>query len=299
MSRAINVPEAGLKLARLVSATCQRMRASGTGVESAASATAVKTRVALSGIGSGSATGFGVTTSVWGSRCTRRPVRRSCPKASTPISVRPGFRAVTMPSGPTTATLVSAERHSMVPASVRLPCDGTATRRVSASSGPRTSLPPSRAISAASTSTGTVAMRPVAVVACTMLLPGATPITTPAVSTPATSGLSDFQITLPTGAVVPSSRSPCGVRRAVSPGRSIAVAGSSVRTVPTEAPPFGPVPPVMSTARDARFPCTRASTLANPGATPWTVPSRDTRAMAVSELQKVNLAEAMRLPCRS
>ena len=47
----------------------------------------------------------------------------------------------------------------------------------------------------------------------------------------------------------------------------------------------------MSTASEARLPWTRASTLASPGATPRTVPSFDTRAMAVSELQKVNLAD--------
>ena len=43
----------------------------------------------------------------------------------------------------------------------------------------------------------------------------------------------------------------------------------------------------------------RASTLARPGLTPTTVPSGPTLAMRVSELQKTNLADWMRLPCRS
>ena len=43
----------------------------------------------------------------------------------------------------------------------------------------------------------------------------------------------------------------------------------------TELPRSRLPPPVISTASDARFPWTRASTLARPGATPCTVPSRD------------------------
>jgi hypothetical protein len=54
--------------------------------------------------------------------------------------------------------------------------------------------------------------------------------------------------------------------------------------------------PVMRTAMEARLPCARASILASPGAIPKTVPSFLTRAIIVSELQKVNLADAIRFP---
>ena len=54
--------------------------------------------------------------------------------------------------------------------------------------------------------------------------------------------------------------------------------------------------PVISTARDARFPCDRASILARPGVTPRTVPSFRTWAIRVSELPNVILAEGIRLP---
>ena len=52
----------------------------------------------------------------------------------------------------------------------------------------------------------------------------------------------------------------------------------------------------MRTAIEARLPWARASILASPGVMPSTVPSFRTRAIIVSELQKVNLAAAMRLP---
>ena len=52
----------------------------------------------------------------------------------------------------------------------------------------------------------------------------------------------------------------------------------------------------MRTAMEARLPLDRASILAKPGVMPRTVPSFRTRAMRVSELLKVNLAEAMRFP---
>ena len=300
VSRTARVPVLGSNPARDESPTSQTTRASGMGLESAASATALNFRDARSGSCSGSAVGLGVTTSVCGSRCTTRLVRRSWPKPAAAISVLPGPRASTMPVGPTTATLVSADRHCTPPVTSRLFCAGTRTRSVSASSGPSISIPPLSAISAGSTSTGTVAMRPVPVEAWTMLFPGATPSTMPPLSTVATSGLSDFQRTRATASGLPSSRSACGVIWTLSPGSSMAAVGSSVRALPTAAPADGPeVPPVMSTASDARFPWIRASILARPGATPCTVPSCETRTMAVSELQNRNLAEAIRLPCRS
>ena len=52
----------------------------------------------------------------------------------------------------------------------------------------------------------------------------------------------------------------------------------------------------MRTAIEARLPWTRASILARPGVIPRTVPSFLTRAIMVSELQKVNLADAMIFP---
>ena len=52
----------------------------------------------------------------------------------------------------------------------------------------------------------------------------------------------------------------------------------------------------MRTAIEARLPWVRASILARPGVMPRTVPSFRTRAIIVSELQKVNLAAARRLP---
>ncbi len=107
----------------------------------------------------------------------------------------------------------------------RLPWVGTRTCRVSASSGPRTSLAPSSTKSACSTSTGTVAMSPAPPLACTMLLPGATATTRPVLSTVATSGLSDFHTTRASGSGVPSSRSACGEIKTLSPGKRTAVVG--------------------------------------------------------------------------
>ena len=81
----------------------------------------------------------------------------------------------------------------------RLLCEGTRD----ATAFPRPRVPgrpprPASAMSACSTSTGSVAMRPPAALACTMLFPGVTPTTSPVLSTVATSGLSDFQSPVPT-----------------------------------------------------------------------------------------------------
>ncbi len=210
-----------------------------------------------------------------------------------------------MPVAPTVATVESLEDHWTTPRTSRLFWDGTRTCRVSASSGPRMRRVRESTKSAASTSTGAVAIRPAEVVAWMMLFPTATATTWPEVSTSATSGLSDFQVTFPgVGEGVASSRSAWGVTRIVSPGRRMMDAGSRVSTDPggSEGWPFpallAPVP-VMRTAIEARFPWSRASTLARPGLTPSTEPSLPTRAISVSELQKPNLAEGMRLPWRS
>ena len=78
VSRAVKVPRS--KDAFVVSPSSQVMRASGMGLESAAWATALNSRVARSDSSSASVGGLGVTTSTWGRRCTVRPARRSCPK---------------------------------------------------------------------------------------------------------------------------------------------------------------------------------------------------------------------------
>ena len=110
-------------------------------------------------------------------------------------------------------------------------------------------------------------MSPAPPLACTMLLPGATATTRPVLSTVATSGLSDFHTTRASGSGVPSSRSACGVIRTLSPGKQDR--GGRVQRQRRRRPPTA-LPPVTSTASDARLPCSRASTLASPGATPST-----------------------------
>ncbi len=81
----------------------------------------------------------------------------------------------------------------------------------------------------------------------------------------------------------------------LSPGSNTSEAGSSASTEPGGAAPRPESParslPVIRTAREARRPGSRASTLASPGLTPTTVPSGPTLAMRVSELQKANLAD--------
>src|SRR5215203_4581931 len=126
--------------------------------------------------------------------------------------------------------------------------------------------------------------------------PGDRPVTRPAVSTAAISGLADFQETRSAIVGVPSPRTAEAVTRTLSPGYSVAEAGSRLSIEADEARAAAVSEgalPVMRTAMDARRFCDRASILASPGLTPRTVPSFRTRAMSVSELAKVNLAEAM------
>ena len=85
--------------------------------------------------------GRGVTTSVLGSRWTSAAVLRSCPKPIATISAFPGAIAFTIPVGPTRRTVESVDCHWIPLRIARLPCPGTSTRRVSDSSGPRTTRP--------------------------------------------------------------------------------------------------------------------------------------------------------------
>ncbi len=109
-----------------------------------------------------------------------------------------------------------------------------------------------------------------------MVRPTPVPVTSPPESTRATSGLRDLIVTLPIETGVPSSFKAWARIRAVSPGIKVSAGGSRVRTdaVDARVPAGSPgALPVMSTARDARFPCDRASILARPGFMPTTVPS--------------------------
>ncbi len=149
-------------------------------------------------------------------------------------------------------------------------------------------------------------MSPFAAAAWMMVRPSAIAVTSPLLSTVASSGRSDFQVTAPGSPAVPLSVTACGISRAVSPGRRRRDAGSNVRVTPSirgAVPPPGVgvdgSPPVTGTATEPRRVCPRASTRARPGARPTTTPSGPTRAIVVSELRKLKRALEMRLPWRS
>jgi hypothetical protein len=121
------------------------------------------------------------------------------------ISAFPARCARTIPPLLTLATVVSVDFHWSTPRISRFPWLGTTTRSVSTSSGASSSRLGVMANSACATSTGSVAMsRPE--VACTIVRPGATPLTRPPESTRAISGRSDLIMTRPIDTGFPSSR---------------------------------------------------------------------------------------------
>src|SRR6266852_2578226 len=90
----VSVPDAGSKVASVVSATVQRNRASGTGVLSAASAWAWNFEVRW--IGSGTSTLYvGLTANCSTVRCTTTSTVFVCSSPTTLSVVRPGVAAMT------------------------------------------------------------------------------------------------------------------------------------------------------------------------------------------------------------
>ena len=109
-----------------------------------------------------------------------------------------------------------------------------------------------------------------------MVRPGPTAITSPVESTAATSGWSDFQLTLPGGtarAVLPQRAGLDHQALARQEGRGAGLERQDGCPGRAGGPPCHRCPgPVMRMAVDARRPWTRASTFARPGLTPTTAP---------------------------
>ena len=137
-----------------------------------------------------------------------------------------------MPVGPTRTTVESVELQVAPEASTRSFCDGTTTCTVSSPSGGSATRDLESATSADWTSTGAVAMSPLAAAAWMIVRPSAIAVTSPELSTAAMSGRSDFQVTAPGSPVLPLSVTACGTSRPVSPGRSRSEAGSKVSVTP-------------------------------------------------------------------
>src|SRR6266568_3927126 len=123
--------------------------------------------------------------------------------------VRPGATAVTTPVSETRAMLGSAVAHCIATGlTTRLPCAGTITWSVSTSPGESaTGVASKIAISLCWTTTGAVAVRPVALMTWTVPWPGASATTRPFRSTLAMSGRKDRQVTDTGAAGEPSSLS--------------------------------------------------------------------------------------------
>src|SRR5467141_787611 len=233
----VKVPDAGSKPASDVSPTVQRNGASGTGLLSAVSACTWNFAVPWMGSGS-SVFEVGKTVSASTVRCTRISTVFACSSPTTLSVVRPGVTAVTTPVRLTRAMPGSAADHCRASGLTnRPPCAGTITWRVSTSPGDMTRGTASWiAMSLGCTTTGAVAVRPPALVTCTVPWPGASATTTPVWSTLAMSGRSDFHVTVTGAAGEPSSLSARGDTRVFSDGRRYTVGGSIRSTAAGPAP---------------------------------------------------------------
>ena len=174
------VPVAGSNTASDGSSTVQRSGASGTRVWSAARA--CTWNVAVPPMGSGtSCLNEGDTLSSATDLCTTTSMTLDCSRPETSSVVRPGATAVTTPVSETRAMLGSAVAHCIATGlTTRLPCAGTITWSVSTSPGESaTGVASKIAISLCWTTTGAVAVRPVALMTWTVPWPGASATTRP------------------------------------------------------------------------------------------------------------------------
>src|SRR2546429_5280053 len=176
-----------------------------------------------------------------------------CSSPDTESAVLPGATAVTTPVSDTRATFGSADAHCIVRGlTIRPPCPGTTTCRVSTSLGPSvTGLGSWIAMSLGCTTTGAVAVSPVELDTCTVPWPAESATTTPFRSTLAMSGRSDFHVTATGAAAEPSALTARGTTRVFSDGSRYTVGGPVRMTeagpAPGGWPADGSPPPVPST----------------------------------------------------
>src|SRR3989440_9764169 len=181
-----------------------------------------------------------------------------CSSPDTESAVLPGATAVTTPVSDTRATFGSADAHCIVRGlTIRPPCPGTTTCRVSTSLGPSvTGLGSWIAMSLGCTTTGAVAVSPVELDTCTVPWPAESATITPFRSTLAISGRSDFHVTATGAAGEPSSLSARGTTRGFSGGSRDTGGGSIPLTetgpAPGGWPASGATPPVPSLGRARR-----------------------------------------------